>query len=262
MFWKHTLFCGMLKVVLIDDDVNDITTLENKLQQVANHIYILAKCNSVPEAVKAINRYQPDIVFCDIDMPGLNGLQLLDFFNEEEINFELIFVTNYSEYAVRAFQLSAIDYLLKPVDVQLLINAVNKVLRKQNLQTSERNMVLKKALSDNRFEKIALPLSSGLRFVEIRELVLLKADNVYTEIELQSKEKLLVSKPIKSFEKLLTAQHNFFRVHRSYLLNLKAVAEYIRTDGGSILLSTGNIVPIARERKTDFLQAWELVRVR
>jgi two-component system LytT family response regulator len=189
-------------------------------------------------------------------MPVLNGLQLLDFFNPEEVNFELVFVTSYSEYAVRAFQLSAIDYLLKPVDKELLTKALNKVRAKQNYQQQERFGLLKKNIETITPTKIALTVLNEVSFIDLSEIIYLKADNVYTEFYLANKDTRIISRPIKEYEKMLVGK-DFFRTHRSYLINLNQVKTYSKTEGGFIVMSNGHIVNLARERKEEFLKAWQ-----
>lgn len=251
-----------MKAIIIDDEVKDVEMLRAALQQSCADVDVVGHALSVADGVKLINRHKPTIVFSDIDMPQLSGLQLLDFFNPEDIGFELIFVTNYSEYAVKAFQLSAIDYLLKPADNELLAKAVNKVRLHKNYKQLERNLVLKEIVEKNSFEKIALPLAEGLRFVAISDIAAMKADNVYTEVELRNGEQIVVSKPLKAFEKMLESQLGFFRCHRSYLINLSAVSNFIRGEGGSIVMENNRHIPIARDRKDAFTKAWESMRVR
>jgi two-component system LytT family response regulator len=219
-------------------------------------VEVVAEASNVSEGVKMIRKFQPDIVFSDIEMPVLNGLQLLDFFNPEEVNFELVFVTSYSEYAVRAFQLSAIDYLLKPVDKELLTKALNKVRAKQNYQQQERFGLLKKNIETITPTKIALTVLNEVSFIDLSEIIYLKADNVYTEFYLANKDTRIISRPIKEYEKMLVGK-DFFRTHRSYLINLNQVKTYSKTEGGFIVMSNGHIVNLARERKEEFLKAWQ-----
>lgn len=251
-----------MEAVIIDDEEQARQALSAVLAEIAPDIAIMSEASSVAEGVKLINKHAPQIVFSDIDMPVLTGLQLLDFFNPEDINFELIFVTSYSEYAVKAFQLSAIDYLLKPIDKELLTKAIDKVRQRKNYRQAERNTALKQMVSQNKFDKIALPLADGLRFVEIEHVSVMKADNVYTEVEMKNGEQILVSKPLKSFEKMLEQSLGFFRTHRSYLINLNAAKTFIRSDGGMVIMENDRQVPIARERKDEFVKAWESIRIR
>jgi two-component system LytT family response regulator len=250
----------MMKVVLVDDDVNDIRSMAQKLALCGGDVSIVSQCGGVAEAVKAIHLYKPDIVFTDIEMPGVSGLQLLDFFNAEEVSFEVIFATSYSEFAVRAFQLSAIDYLLKPVDVELLKKAVDKVRRKQNFKTSERAELLRDNLASQTLRRIALPYNGGVNFVDTTDILYLKADNVYTDIFLKDKSTITVSKPLKDFDSLLP-KPQFFRSHRSYLVNMQLVKEYVTTEGGEIVMTDGALVPVARDRKEEFISLWQRIKL-
>lgn len=250
----------MLRIVLVDDDANDLQSLTGKLQHCGADLQIVANCHNVPEAVKAINAQQPDVVFTDIEMPGLSGLQLLDFFNADEVKFELIFTTSYSEFAVRAFQLSAIDYLVKPVDEVLLSKAVEKVRKKQNYLPKERTALLKQNLADKDFKRIAIPYTGGVNFIDVADIIYLKADNVYTDIALKSAPVLTVSKSLKEFDNLLP-KPQFFRSHRSYLVNLYEVKEYITAQGGELVMKDGSLIPVARDRKEEFITLWQQVRL-
>jgi two-component system LytT family response regulator len=245
-----------MKILIIDDEDLARESLKAILQEIAEDVEVVAEASNVSEGVKTIRKFQPDIVFSDIEMPVLNGLQLLDFFNPEEVNFELVFVTSYSEYAVRAFQLSAIDYLLKPVDKELLTKALNKVRAKQNYQQQERFGLLKKNIETITPTKIALTVLNEVSFIDLSEIIYLKADNVYTEFYLANKDTRIISRPIKEYEKMLVGK-DFFRTHRSYLINLNQVKTYSKTEGGFIVMSNGHIVNLARERKEEFLKAWQ-----
>jgi two-component system LytT family response regulator len=247
---------GIMKILIIDDEDLARESLKAILQELAEDVEVVAEASNVSEGVKMIRKFQPDIVFSDIEMPVLNGLQLLDFFNPEEVNFELVFVTSYSEYAVRAFQLSAIDYLLKPVDKELLTKALNKVRAKQNYQQQERFGLLKKNIETITPTKIALTVLNEVSFIDLSEIIYLKADNVYTEFYLANKDTRIISRPIKEYEKMLVGK-DFFRTHRSYLINLNQVKTYSKTEGGFIVMSNGHIVNLARERKEEFLKAWQ-----
>ncbi|MFN8294224.1 MAG: LytTR family DNA-binding domain-containing protein [Chitinophagales bacterium] len=249
-----------MKVILVDDDASDIASLESKLQACGSDIKIVATCNSVPEAVKAIHQHKPDIVFSDIEMPGISGLQLPDFFSDSDAGFELIFATSYSEFAVRAFQLSAIDYLLKPIDTELLKKAVDKVRKKQNYQAHERTELLRENLVNEKLQRIALPYNGGVNFIQIADVLYLKADNVYTDVFLQSNSCITVSKPLKDFDKLLP-KPQFFRSHRSYLVNVHLVKEYITAHGGELVMMNHTLVPVARDRKDEFMLLWQKIRL-
>jgi two-component system LytT family response regulator len=249
-----------MKVVIIDDEELARHALKSMLMEVAPYAEVLEAVGSVADGVKAIRRHLPDIVFCDVEMPVLNGLQLLDFFNPEEVSFELIFATSFSQYAVQAFQLSAIDYLLKPLDKELLLKAVEKVERKQNSYRRERYETLKQNAVGKEFSKIALPLNNEVVFVATGDILYLKADNVYTEVFLADGKRLVVSKPIKDFERMLEGQY-FFRTHRTYIVNLQRIKAYTKSDGGFIVMENKDIVSLARERKEAFQKSWQGIKI-
>lgn len=250
----------MLNALLVDDEPSARLELRMYLTNLCPDVHILDEAENVSDAVKLIHKHKPDIVFSDIDMPGLTGLQLLDFFNEDEMTFELIYVTAFSEYAVNAFQLSAIDYLLKPIQPELLQKAVEKVQLKQNYKGTERLAILKENLN-NDFNRIALTLSDGVQFVEINDILYLKAENVYTEVYMVNGTKILVSKPIKNFEKMLETNPYFFRSHRTYLINIRHIKQYIKTDGGVAIMDDDAEVPIARDRKDEFIKSWAQTKI-
>jgi two-component system LytT family response regulator len=216
-------------------------------------IKIVTYAEDVPSGVKAINQYKPDIVFSDIDMPGYNGFQLLEFV--DKANFELIYCTGHDEFALKAFEVSAVDYLLKPIQISQLVNAVNKAIKLCNSatpQSTERFDTLRENLKANTLKKIALPVSDGLIFIDIDNLMYLEADGAYTNVFLLDGNKLLISKKLKEFENILSNNKNFFRTHRSYIINVACIKQYIKSDGGSIMLQNNISIPVARERKEEF----------
>jgi two-component system LytT family response regulator len=248
----------MLKAIIIEDETKARRVLEELIKEYCPDIEILASLDSVPEGVKAISKYQPNIVFLDIEMPQYNGFQLFDFV--EEINFEVIFTTAYQEYAIQAFEVSAIAYLLKPIQIEKLIQAIEKVKEKNHAQQSkERIQVMKSALGQEKVSKIALPISEGFLFVELNDIMYLTAEGSYTTIFLRDGRKFLVSKNVKSFEDVF--HHSFFfRPHRSYLINLNAVKQFVRQDGGYILMENGDSVSLSKDKKDDFLMAYQLLK--
>ncbi|WP_299459769.1 LytTR family DNA-binding domain-containing protein [uncultured Microscilla sp.] len=248
----------MLKALIIDDEAKARRILQELLKEYCPQIEIVGEADDVPNAVKAIHKYRPNLVFLDIEMPGYTGFQLLDFF--DTINFEIIFTTAYREYAIQAFQVSAIDYLLKPIQIELLIKAIEKVEGQlSEPQINERIDTLKSNLSQEYITRIALPVAEGLLFIEVDQIVYLNAEGAYTQIFLEGGKKVLVSKKIKSFEKVLD-HPSFFRTHRSYLINLNRVKQYVKQDGGYIVMDNNDAVNLARERKEDFLKAYSTPR--
>lgn len=242
----------MLKAIIVDDESRARKILASFLTDYCEQVEIVAQVEDVPQGVKAIKKFEPDIVFLDIEMPGYNGFQLLDFF--DEIQFEIVFTTAYSEFALKAFQVSAIDYLLKPIQIDQLINAVNKVERiRGNSLVNERVQTLQANLEDFKIKKIVIPLSEGSLFIELKEIIYLKAEGSYVNFFLKDGTKILASKNIKDFEEQLTQTEGFFRTHRSFLINTAFITN-ISSDNTGVTLNGNAEISIARERKQDFIQ--------
>ncbi|MFN3343118.1 MAG: LytR/AlgR family response regulator transcription factor [Flavobacteriales bacterium] len=240
----------MLKAIIIDDEEGARITLNALLEEFVPELQVLEQAGNVPDGVLAINKHQPDLVFLDIEMPEYNGFELLNFYRE--IDFEIIFVTAYSQYAIRAFEVSAVDYLLKPVEIEGLKAAINKAkLKRSQSNLIQRLDLMKRTYSGEEVRKIALPMSDGLVFVDISEIVLFEADRSYSHVFLSNGSKLTVSKPMRNFEDILDNRPFFFRPHRSYLVNINYVKKYSR--GEAILTMDNQInVSISRDRKQDF----------
>ncbi len=240
----------MLKAIIIDDEENARITLESLLNEYVREVAIVAQCSNVPDAVLAINKHNPDIVFLDIEMPEYNGFELLGFF--KEITFEIIFVTAYSQYAIRAFEVSAVDYLLKPVEIDSLKAAVEKAKQKRNTASiMQRLDLMKQTWQGHEIQKIALPMSDGLLFIDISRIVLFEADRAYTHVYLNDGSKITVSKPMRIFEEILDNRPFIFRPHRSHLINMNYLKKYARGES-LILMDNGMRVAVSRERKQDF----------
>lgn len=240
----------MLKAIIIDDEENARITLASLLGNYSPEIEIVAQCATVPEGVLAINKHNPDIVFLDIEMPEYNGFELLKFF--QEITFEIIFVTAYNHYALRAFEVSAVDYLLKPVEIDSLKTAIEKAKKKRDsTNIMQRLSLMKETYSSNTVQKIALTMNNGLLFVELNNIVLFEADRAYTNVFLTDGSKVMVSKPMRTFEDILTGHNFIFRPHRSFLINIRHIKKYLK--GESLIVMDNNMnVSISRERKQDF----------
>ena len=221
-----------INAIIIDDEERARNTLSSLLLNYCPEITVLATCANVPDGVLAINKHKPDVVFLDIEMPDYNGFELLGFFRE--IDFDIIFVTAYSEYAIKAFEISAVDYILKPIDIDQLKNSVEKLKQKKlHSQMQEQIALLKDSYKGDDIRKIALSMSNGLTFVEIADIVLLEADGAYTTFYLKDGQKILVSKKLKFYEDILSNRSFFFRTHRSYFVNVnyikkrKSIAERV-----------------------------------
>ncbi|MBL7702278.1 MAG: response regulator transcription factor [Ferruginibacter sp.] len=239
-----------VKAILVDDEERGRSSLAALLNQFCPEVEITAMAANVPEAVLAINSKKPNLVFLDIEMPEYNGFELLNFFRE--VDFEIIFVTAYNEYVLKAFEVSAIDYLLKPVDIDKLRSAVQKAEKIiSRFDQNNRIEILKDSLRTNQFNKIALPVAGGLLFVETNDIMYLEAEGAYTQLWLKNASKMVVSKKLKFFEDVLADKPYFFRSHRSFIVNINFIKKYIKAEN-SILLDNGKTVTISRDRKTEF----------
>ncbi|WP_299761195.1 LytTR family DNA-binding domain-containing protein [uncultured Dokdonia sp.] len=243
-----------MKVILIDDEPKARRLLEVLLRENCPKIKQIIQAEDLLSGVALIKEEQPQLVFLDIEMPEHSGLEILNFIDKESFNFEIIFTTAYSEYAIQAFELSAVDYLLKPLRAQNVLTAVEKAIT--NLGASRINLKLeelKETLNSAQFKKIALPVSNGIRFVPFEEIMLLEADGMYTKIS-TIQEEILISKPLRHFVGLLDKIPTFYRPHRSFLINLSFIQQYVKSDGGYILMDNGKSVSISKDKKEAFLE--------
>ncbi len=239
----------MLKTVLVDDEINALEALEWKLNRYIDDIQII-KCNSPIEAIKVIQEEKPDLVFLDIDMPEMNGFTLLQKLSYTK--FDLIFTTAHDEYALQAIKVSAIDYLLKPVDKDELITAVDKVIasRKGN-QLEDKLQSLFSNL--NKTDKINISADGKIYLLDRDDVIMLKSDKSYTTVFLIDNKEILVSKTLKEVEKKF-AFPEFFRVHNSFLINMNHVKEYLKSLGGELIMSNGKSASISRNKKAELLE--------
>ena len=244
----------MIKAITIDDEKNCTDVLDWMLTTYCPNVQILAACNSAHEGVEAIKKYQPDVVFLDIEMPRMNGFELLQQF--QTVNFDVIFTTAYNQFAIKAFKVCAIDYLLKPIDPDELQLAVAKVdqktknLSKQQLELLLQNIKLTTKMPLNR---VALSTQNGLEFFVIDEIVRCQSDSNYTVIHFTNQSSLLVSKSLKDIENILT-DYQFYRIHASHLVNAAYIKKYVKGDGGYVVLSNGEQISVSRNKKEDFIR--------
>jgi len=237
-----------IRAIIVEDEKSNRENLAKILGEYCNSVEIVALCSSAVEGRKAIGELQPDLVFLDIEMPGGNGFSMLESLGQ--INFEVIFVTAFDHYGIKAVKFCALDYLLKPIDLLELTQAVEKVV--QRLAEKSENLRMKTMLSNQKSKlsnpKIAIPLSDKIEFVEVSNIVRCEGDGNYTNFFLKKGEKIIASKTLKEFDELLS-DYNFLRVHQSHLINLNEVKSYIKTDGGYIKMKDGSTVSIARLRR-------------
>jgi two-component system LytT family response regulator len=243
----------MINAVLIDDEKMVIDSLRMLLAEHCPDVDVSGMAASYEEGIRLVQEKKPDLVFLDIEMPYGSGFDLLEHFPDR--TFDVIFVTAHSHYAIRAFKFSAVDYILKPVDIQELVHAVNQIkrLRRFGPAMSRRYKVLEENLKSPVPKRLALPSSSGLDFIDIEDILHIQAEGRYSRIFLCSGDSMLVTKNLGQFGKLL-GEDRFFRSHHSHLVSTGHVSKYLHRDGGVIVLSDGSQVPLARARKKSFFK--------
>ena len=237
-----------IKAIIVDDEENARSLLYNFLTEYCDTVTVIGQAEDVKSAVKLINKNDVDLVFLDIEMPNENGFKLFDYFNRP--NFKTIFCTAYSEYALKAFEVSAVDYLLKPIGIKKLLEAVKKVEAIKR-ETQLEIEVLKENLFQNKIKKIGVHLNEGLVFMNIDDICYFEADGSYTKIAHIHGEDLAVKK-IKHFEDLLGENQGFFRIHRSYLINIAHLKKYTKKEGTSVICHDDKTLVVARERREEF----------
>ncbi len=243
-----------MKAIIIDDESKARNLLKILIQENCPKITEIFEAGDLLSGVEIIKEETPNIVFLDIEMPEHSGLEILNFIEKDVLNFEIIFTTAYSEYAIQAFQLSAIDYLLKPVRPSQIKEAVEKAIQLiGKSQINTRLEELKNSLSTSNFNKIGLPVSDGIKFVSFEDIILMEADGMYTKISTKTENEILISKPLKHFVDLLKNIPTFYKPHRSFLINLKYITQYVKSDGGYIVMDNGKGVSISKEKKEEFL---------
>ena len=243
----------MIKAIIIDDERHSCDALKMLLDKSCPQIQVTAICHSANEGIKKINELNPDLVFLDIEMPYMNGFQMLE--QMPTIDFEIIFTTSYDQYAITAFKFSALDYLLKPVDREELEKAVLKVSKKINPAISQQLEILLQKINQPTItvQRIALPTMQGLEFIPIESIISCSSSNNYTEFFLKDKKKLLVSRTLKEAEDML-ADHSFLRVHNSHIVNLNAITRYVKGEGGYLVMSDNSTIDVSRSRKELLMQ--------
>jgi two-component system LytT family response regulator len=241
----------MIEVVLVDDEKDSTETLDILLKKNFPDIKVVGKFNEPLIAVEFLRKNHFDLLFLDIEMPAMNGFDLLKEIQKDD--FEVVFVTAYDHFALRAFKYSAFDYLLKPVETEDLIGCVAKYEEKKQ-QLKARLEHLQKMVKQNgiAIDKIAVPTSQGLEFIEIKDIIRCESDGNYTRIFFINQPFMLVSRTLKDFDELLE-ELNFLRVHQSHLINLKYLKKYIKSEGGYVEMQDGTQITVSRNRKDELL---------
>lgn len=242
----------MINTIIIDDEKNGVEVLQLILEQHCPNVKIIAIENSTENGINSILELKPDLVFLDIEMPTATGFEVIN--STSSVNYEVVFTTAYEHYAIKAFKTKAIDYLLKPIDIDELKSAVARV--QERLQNNQGNSF--KQMSEiinhtlNKPKKISIPSQEGLIFIDTDNIIRLEAESNYTHVFLKDKRKITASKTLKHFEELLQ-NYNFCRVHSTHIINLDKIERYIKGDGGFIVLQEDITIPVSRAYKIELI---------
>ena len=244
----------MITAIIIDDEAKGRLALREKLLSYCPQVKVVAEAANGQEALLLIQHHKPLLIFLDIEMPKMNGFEMLNELPEKD--FHIIFTTAYDQYAIKAIKYAAFDYLLKPIDIEELQEAISNIETKENNETKKQVELLQQNMQHpkKQLNKLAIPTLEGLLFFDINDIIHLEANSNYTNIYFTNKTKITASKTLKEFEELLP-EDIFFRTHHSHLINLNYIKRYIKGDGGQIELQNGSYVDVARRKKEEFLKA-------
>jgi two-component system LytT family response regulator len=246
------LGAGGIKAIIVDDEPYCCEALATLLEDIPE-VEVRAICHNAVDALIAIKKYPPDLVFLDVEMPRMNGFEMLE--QLPSVNFEIIFTTSYDQYALKAIRFSAIDYLLKPIDSDELQKAIQKVIhRTQKPITQQLEILMQKIHQPSTpINKIAMPTMEGLQMIQVDSIISCESDSNYTILKLKENKKIIVSRTLKDIEELLE-EHSFIRVHRCYLANLNEVEKYVKGEGGYLVMSDASTIDVARNKKETLMR--------
>lgn len=247
----------MLKAIIVEDEPMSSEILAGYLKKYCPDISLVAQADSVATGIEAIKKHKPDVLFLDVEMPKGNGFDLLE--QLEEINFETVFVTAFGNYAMKALNYSAAYYILKPVSIEELIAAVEKIKQsKQKNQQSLHTKILLENIQTNNTQhyKIVLPLQDGFEVVNIKDIIHCKANDNFTDFHFLDKQKKMICRTLKFYEELL-GESGFLRVHKSHLINLDHIVKYTRGKGGQLTMIDGSMIDVSPNKKDELMLKFE-----
>jgi len=245
---------NQLSAVIIDDESGSRENLKLLLKNYCPSIDLVGMAANVPTGLAKIAALKPEVIFLDIEMPGQDGFEMLEQL-PDRYNYKVVFTTAYEAYAVKAFRVSAVDYLLKPININDLKHAIEKLNETKSKDQESRVGLLKENLT-NGIKKIAIPHQDGFTFERLDNIVYLEANRNYTCIHREENNTFLVAKSLREFEDLLSSA-GFFRTHRSFLINLRHVEEWVKKDGGYIVMSNEHQIPLVKDRRESFLNCYQ-----
>lgn len=244
-----------IKAVIIDDEQHSLETTDILVRKYCPGVLVTGLADSPEKGITLIDALKPDLVFLDIAMPRINGFELLQYIQFKD--FDIIFTTAFDTYAIKAFKVNAVDYLLKPIEPEELIKAVEKVKSKleKNVHLNQIDRLLNNTgLSGFIKDKLALPVEGKIAMLEYDSIIYCESDGNYTNIHLVNQKKIMISRTLKDIEHMLP-HPLFFRIHHSYLVNVNHIKEYIRGEGGEVLMSNGENLRVSRKKKEELLAA-------
>ena len=243
----------MIRSIIIDDEQHCIRALLNDLQKNCPSVEVVDTCNSAKEGMLSIKKNKPDLIFLDVEMPWMNGFEMLELLGD--LSSSIIFTTAHDEFAAKAFRISAVDYLLKPVDANDLKAAVQKVERKMSEGGSLEHIsnLLRNIRQPSGDQKIALPQREGYEFVEVSSILYCLAEGAYTKVILENKRSMLISRALGDVEELLPPDI-FQRIHHSSLVNISYISQFLRTDGGYVVLGNGEKLAVSKSKKDSLME--------
>jgi two-component system LytT family response regulator len=247
----------MITAIIVDDEKLSRNALSIQLRKHCPAVKVLAECASAAEGLKAIQAQRPQVVFLDVEMPHMNGFEMLQLL--EPISFEIIFTTGYDAYAIKAIKFSALDYLLKPIEKEELKKAVAKIEQSAQQMIPQQLDILLQQLTNKpmTLQKLALPTLEGFKLVALENIIRCESEGNYTHVFLKKTEKLLVSRQLKEIEELLEG-HPFLRIHHSHVVNLNEITQYVRGEGGWVVMSDNTSVNVSRSRKEALLNLFKV----
>lgn len=244
----------MIKCVLVDDEKDALEMMEWLLKTYCPEADIVAMCNTAEMGIEAISNHKPDVVFLDIEMPRMNGFDMLEQIANP--TFEVVFCTAYDQFAIKAFKYAALNYLLKPVDPEYLKSTIQRVADKKAIPTREQFALLLQQLnrqSASTPSRIALTTGDGLIFVSTADIIYCKAESNYTNVVLTGGRKIMVSRVLKELDEALSGP-DFYRVHSSYLIGINHVKKFVRGEGGYIVMDNDDNITLSRSRRQEFME--------
>lgn len=244
-----------MRALIIEDEKQARDLLRQLLEAYAPSISSIDEAPKLLEGIEKIKGFSPDIVFLDIEMPDHLGTQITEFLDPAEFNFHLVFTTAYSDYAIKAFEMNAVDYLLKPIRPDQIKKTIERIKKLDNKKPKpEQINALGNSLKGRPLKKLAIPIHDGLRFIEFERIMHLEADGMYTNFSVEGEDNVIASKPLKHFIGLLDPLGYFFRCHRSHYVNMNYIKQFVRRDGNYLILENDIQVPVSRDNKEKILE--------